>query len=259
MVTLQDEMAGAEPPAISTLTTRVAPEVMLDQVRSSLSRDLPSVKLCKPHGATLCVAGGGPSLSDTYRELSGYIGAVNGSLAFLLDKGVVPDACAVLDPGPQMADIVPAEPRVRYFIASVCHPALFDKLISAGCAVHIWHPSGQPGLREFLDETGSEWLMIGGGTTVGVRWLDLGYVCGFRSFDLHGLDSSFRGAATHAYPDAASYDTMMVDGYRTKPAFLAQVHDFFAVMHRFSCGDNPINVRMFGDGLLQGRWRTKNS
>src|SRR4051812_40768540 len=109
----QEGMAGASAPAVS-FGTRVAPEGMCENVRSALGRNLPCVKLSRPHGATLSVAAGGPSLGDTYKDLTGYIGAVNGSLAFLMDKGVLPDACAVLDPGEQMADIVPADRRVRY-------------------------------------------------------------------------------------------------------------------------------------------------
>lgn len=240
---------------MAALSTVTPPEQMCENARSSLSRGLPQLKLCRPHPTTLCVAAGGPSLADTYKDMSGYIAAVNGSLAFLMDRGVLPDACAVLDPGPQMADIVAADRRVRYLIASICDPSLFDKL--KDCHLTIWHPSGQPGLRDLLDELQPDWLMIGGGSTMGVRWLDLGYVCGFRKFHLHGLDSSFRDGATHAYADPTKGRARLtIGGRETTPAFVQQVEDFFAVVSRlqspqFGCDE----IEVFGDGLLQDRWR----
>lgn len=241
------EGAG-EIPALS-LFTKIDPEQMCENARSSLARKLPLVDICKPHGATLCIAGGGPSLEDTYKEMKGYIGAVNGSLGFLMDRGVLPNACAVVDPGPQMADIVAADPRVRYFISSICHPSLFEKL--KGCSVHLWHPSGQPGVLEAIEEVEDHPLLIGGGSTMGLRWMNLGFVCGFRSFHLHGMDSSFRGDATHAYADGTIRDRIIFDGRMSTPAFLQQVADFFQILDVFN---EPIKVEVFGDGLLQDRW-----
>jgi hypothetical protein len=234
---------------------RVPPEIMCENMRSALSRGLPEVKVCKPHGTVLSVAGGGPSLDDTWPDLTGYIAAVNGSLQFLLDRGVVPNACAVLDPGDHMAGIVAADPRVRYFVASICHPSVFDKL--KGCHVELWHPSGEPSLREALDEHGGDWLMIGGAGAMGVRWLDLGYVCGFRNFHLHGLDSSFRGNATHSYPDHQDgKDRIEVEGRVTRLNFLLQADEFMAVVERFKQPQfDPISIEVFGDGLLQDRWK----
>jgi hypothetical protein len=181
--------------------------------------------------------------------MKGYVGAVNGSLAFLMDRGVLPDACAVVDPGPQMADIVTADPRVRYFIASICHPSLFEKL--KNCSVHVWHPSGQLGVLEAIEEFEDKPLLIGGGSTMGLRWMNLAFVCGFRSFHLHGMDSSFRGDATHAYADGTLRDKIIQDGRLTTPAFMQQVSDFFRVIEVFP---EPIKIEVFGDGLLQDHW-----
>ena len=231
---------------------------MLDNMRSAMARGLPDLQRCQPHGHVMHVAGGGPSLADTCDGMgSDYIAAVNGSLGYLLSRGIVPHACAVLDPGPHMADVVVADRRVRYFVASVCDPAVFDKLIGAGCHVTLWHPSGTPGAEELLkDAKPDTWLMIGGGSTMGVRGLNLGYARGFRSFVLHGLDSSFREDRTHAYPDRADAKVWTtVNGYPTRLNFLAQVSDFLAVMHRMRQEDvEPINVELRGDGLLQSTW-----
>lgn len=217
---------------------------------------MPELRQCRPHDYVLEVAAGGPSLADTYSTMTGVVAAVNGSLGYLLDRGIVPKLCAVMDPGEHMADVVVADRRVRYYVASVCHPRVFEKL--ADCHVTLWHPSGMPEAETLLREKReSSWYMIGGGSTMGLRWINLGYALGFRKFRLHGLDSSFRADATHAYPDRADAKSWVtVNGYPTRLNFVAQVSDFLATMHRMRQPDiEPIEVEVLGDGLLQDTWR----
>lgn len=239
-----------------SLEPAVSAAEMCANARSALARGLPEVRRCKPHGHVMEIAAGGPSLADTAGDLTGYVAAMNGSLRYLLQRGIVPHACGVLDPGAHMADIVEADPRVRYYVASVVHPSVLDKLTR--CHVTLWHPAGTPGLEDIVAAARPDtWLMIGGGSTMGVRWLNLAYVLGFRAFRVHGLDSSFRDGATHAYPDRADgkrhFEFM---GRTTRPNFMAQVSDFLAVMHNFARSDmDPVTVEVKGDGLLQDIWR----
>lgn len=231
-------------------------EVMQANARFNLDRKLPIIKPCKAHEELLSVAAGGPSLEDTWQDLKGVVVAVNGSLRFLLDKGVKPWGVAVMDPGPQMKDIVPRVEGVNYFVASICDPALFDHL--EGLNVGIWHPGGSPGLREILEEKrGKNWTLVAGGSTMGVRWLNLGYTLGFRKFEFHGLDSNYRDGQSHAYPDHTDgSDHLIIDGYETKLAFVRQVSDFFAIMDAFSERDvEPITIELHGNGWLQHRWK----
>lgn len=237
------------------LTPSVSAEKMLDNMRVNLARGLKSLAVCRPHPTLMSVAAGGPSLDDTCKDLSGYIVAVNGSLKFLLDRGVIPHACAVLDPSDHIAAGLVADSRVRYYIASICDPSVFDKL--KDCDVTIWHPTPDSIGADCPEQP----LSVGGGCTVGLRWLNLGYLLGFRRFHLHGLDSSFRGGSTHAYPDRAdSKDRITIAGHETRPNFLAQVGDFFDVLARLSQSDiEPIEIEVFGDGLLQDEWKRHRS
>ena len=243
-------------------------EQLHENMRSSIARDLPIVKQCLPHEFELSIAGGGPSLEDTYRDLTGFIAAANGSLAFLLDRDVVPHFCGVCDPSPHMLDIIEADKRVTYFVASTVHPTVFDKLLNAGCTVYRWNMSAIPGGEELLDELEPDHLTIGGGSTMGLRWITLGYINGFRKFNLHGLDSSFRtdhlrGKASHAYPDHQDHkDWVTFDGFQTRPNFIAQVIDFLGWLDRLKEPSvEPVAIKVFGDGLLQSRfkmWKENN-
>lgn len=203
-------------------------------------------------------------MEDTYKELGNYVAAVNGSLPWLLDRDIVPNLCGVCDPSPHMIDIVEADKRVTYFVASSVHPTVFDKLLKAGCDVVLWHASPIDGLTALLDEIypNKDWLQVGGGCTMGMRWVNLGYQCGFRRFHLHGLDSSFRmdpvrGRASHAYPDHQdNKEWVTFDGFLTKPNFIGQVSDFIDLAERYTHSDiEPVEIKLYGDGLLQTRYR----
>lgn len=251
------------------LRPAISSERMVGNIKSSLARGLRELKACHPNGFSLSVAGGGPSLSDTYPDLKAenrHIAAVNGSLKFLLDHDIVPEFCGVLDASPHMADVVIADPRVRYLVASNCDPGLFDKLLSAGCKVWLWHPTpasiGTDEGAKALQETSPDaWLMIAGGCTIGLRWVNIGYLLGYRSFHLHGLDSSFRDDKTHAYADRrcgawVDANSLKIAGRRTSLNFLQQVTDCAAMIDLFTSARlEPTELQVYGDGLLQDCWR----
>lgn len=223
-------------------------EQMLENVRSALGRGLPVPKACRPHDRLMSVAAGGPSLADTWKELQGDIVAVNGSLRYLLEKDVTPWAVGCMDPRPHMADTLEARDGVFYFIGSTCHPDVFEKLKNQ--TVILWHPLGMDGLGDVIGDRPG----IGGGTTMGLRWLTLGHYMGFRKFHCHGLDSSFRGRATHAYPDwRDNFESQELFGFRTSLNFIQQVSDWFELKILFQTQrpEDQAEVRLLGDGLLQ--------
>lgn len=245
-----DGGAGVAARVLTMVPPRIATpdETMREHVRSALGRGLPVPKLCRPHGRLLSVAGGGPSLSETYPQLDGVIVTANAGLGFLLSKGITPWACGLLDARPHIADLIEPHPDVFYFVASICHPSVFDKL--KGCKVVLWHPSGMPGMRDVLPENTP---LICGGTTMGIRWINLGHYLGFRRFACHGLDSSYRGNQTHAYPDSrdGKAGTIEINGYVTDNNFLTQCVDWFKLSELFQLDDDKPEVEFFGDGLLQ--------
>ncbi len=258
MALTTDEGSG-EPTAFNfKLVPTHTPEQLLANVRHALTLGLPEVKQCAAHDEIMSIAGGGPSLQDTYKDLTGFVAAVNGSLPYLLEKGVTPQMCGVCDPSEHMVDIVEAKEGVAYFLASCVHPKVFDKLIAANCTVYLWHLHPIEGLDALLSEYYPDgWVQIPGGCTMGTRWLTLGYHLGFRKFHIHGLDSSFRDKSSHAYPDKQDdKEWITFDGFKTRVNFIGQVVDFIGLMENGLSQDvEPIEIKMFGDGLLQWRYR----
>ncbi len=222
-------------------------EMMCENVRSAMSRGLPEVGPAKAHDRVMSIAAGGPSLADTWQEVEGIVVTINASLGFLLDKGVTPWACGIFDPRPHVADLIEPHKDVFFFLGATCHPRVFDKL--KGCKIVLWHPLG-PSMKA---AAGAKYF-IDGGSTMGLRWLTLGHFMGFRKFHCHGLDSSFRGDKTHAYPDYRDgMEAMELYGYRTTLNFIQQTQDWIQGRHVFDAlpeGDRP-ELKLYGDGLLQ--------
>lgn len=232
-------------PVLSDIKCAVSDDVLSEHIHSALGRGLPLVAQCRPHKHTLSIIGGGPSIEDTYRDAAGYIAAVNKAHDWLIERGVIPNACGLVDPLPGLADQITPRKDVTYFVASMCHPRVFDKL--RGYHVKLWHSSPCP------VDVGDD-LRISGGTTMALRWFNLGYICGFRTFHLHGMDSSVRGARHHAYEhrqdDALS--TFDLHGYTTQLGLCTQVSDFFTLMNRLRIDDvEQVWFKVFGDGLFQ--------
>lgn len=248
-----------KPSTFVRLTPAVAIDKIKDNIRSAIARGLPLATVCKPHSMSLSVAAGGPSLAQSYLYLSGAVAAVNGSLAWLRGHGVKPHFCGICDAGPHIADMIEVDLGVRYYVASSCDPAVFDKL--AGCDVRLWHltpdsTEDPEGVKAIYDAAYPEhWHAIGGGCTMGLRWINLGRFLGFRRFNLHGLDSSFVDGATHAYPDRAdAKEHIAFNGHQTRPNFLAQLYDFFGTLNQIQDDDPTIEVEVFGAGLLPDEW-----
>ncbi len=231
-------------------------EQLLENIKSSLARPHMSLSGGKAVTEPLHVLAGGPSLQDTIRWVKGgYIATMNGSLGYVKSRGFGNVSCAVLDPRPHMADEVEAHDDVTYFLASMVHPRLWEKLLAKHCQIVLWHAGPEGFYQHLLDDEEAP-VIVRGGSTMGLRWIDLGGVLGFRKFHLHGFDSSFEPTGssyrTHAYShpaDRASNVVSVVDGFPTSMNFLQQAKDFFDRYPKWV--EAGIDLTVHGWGLLQ--------
>lgn len=153
------------------------------------------------HDKRVCIVGYGPSLKETWRNIvleQKAIGAtvvsVSGAHDFLIERGVIPDIHIEVDPREHKAFFTRnPHPKVRYWIASCCHPKLIDNLVDKKAEVALWHIYNNEIDFKLVDADGPDpdgWL-IAGGSGVGCRAINVMFTRGFRSFSLYGMDCSF--------------------------------------------------------------------
>lgn len=172
----------------------------LDRMRENIRRDVPRLTLQPVRDGVLAVCGYGPSLKDTWREISTpYVLTTSGAHNFLISRKIIPSWHVEFDPRPHKAKFLEHPCRqTTYCIASVCHPLMFEQL--AKSKVLLWHALG--GNRdadcEVVNEAEDDGILLTGGSTAGLRALAVGHVLGFRKFALFGMDCSYRDGETWA-------------------------------------------------------------
>lgn len=159
-------------------------------VISALARGLPefSPALFRHDGAMVLV-GSGPSLPDHLEEIrqeqlrGRTIVAIKGAHDWLMEHGIVPDVWVCVDPRDRRNGVQRKNDQTVYMLASRCDPVMFDHL--KDCKVLLWHSwSDDENLAELAGR-----IRVGGGTTSGLRAVNLGYLLGFSRFVLYGFDS----------------------------------------------------------------------
>lgn len=165
---------------------------IISNIRRNIKRNVKRVQLSNvKREEPLVIVGGAPSLKETVHDLKhqeGKILAINGVHDYLIDHGIKPWGMMMLDPREDMGKFA-SKPRkdVKYFIASQCDPQVFDRL--RNYKVYLWHAWVGAGEKKFLETTDEKWLLIGGGSTCGLRAFHLGMVLGFQEIHCYGMDS----------------------------------------------------------------------
>lgn len=167
------------------------------QMAACLRQQLPRLWPVPIGEASLSIACYGPSLADTWRDLTRPILSTSGAHDFLIARGVVPDFHVDVDPRPhKVAHVLTPHRDVQYLMASVCHP--FTWAVLRGFNVRIFHVVSGANTYAWLQLHDPRSLLIVGGSSVGLAALHVGGVLGYRHFEVHGMDGCFRGATRHA-------------------------------------------------------------
>lgn len=137
----------------------------------------------------LTVIANGPSAINA--PLHGPTLALNGAIKLFLNSGRIPTYWAACDPQALVADFLPDEPPMEtiYFVASKCHPSVFQKL--QGRDVRLWHIDDRPipkGLRTVMCASSV--------TLVAMQLMHQAF--GYREFDAYGWDACYEGLMHHA-------------------------------------------------------------
>jgi hypothetical protein len=243
-------------PETVPLFCNVPDQELFAQVQSAVDRQLPILTLQEPNDDVCVIVGGGPSARNFLPELTArknngqIIYALNGAGRWLVDHGIDPDALIILDARPENVKFLFGIPKTTtLYLASQCHPVVFDA--SEGFDVVMWHANyeGKSGVKEHR-----ETILIGGGTSVGMRSLSVAYVRGYRRIHLYGFDSSYHGVESHPYDqpenDGEKLEVCTVEGkaFHAPPWMIRQASDFPSIatdLARKGCA-----LTVHGEGLL---------
>lgn len=166
------------------------PDGIRANVQAALARNLPELAASPiSHDGTMVIVGSGPSMPSMVeairaeRERGRPIFAVKGAHDFLCQHGITPDLWICVDPRSFTHLLTEANDQTTYLISSRCQPSIFDELKTRRVLlIHTWAQ------EEHCDEYNGK-LLIGGGTTSGLRAMTVSYVLGFKKLILYGFDS----------------------------------------------------------------------
>ena len=238
----------------------VASEERWVQVESAMARISKRIEPAAAHGRKAILACYGPSLKETVLRLKAEreegdceVISVSGAHDFLLEHGIVPDYHVECDPRPHKADnIVKGHTGIRYLIASVAHPVLFDKL--DGLDIALWHVSTKEHGTLLLKAGENGHHIISGGGSVGLRAVPLFYALGYRDFSIYGMDCSFADEGKQQWAGKHAGKTHKVvhlqcEGrvFATSPTLATYATDFIEMVQKVT----DAQFRLYGDGLLQ--------
>ena len=229
-------------------------EQLYAHITSALVRDLPLIGQHYEHDGVAVLVGSGPSVEGqvesikAQRALGRPIVALKDAHDWLQDHGIVPDYAAAIDPQDnQWKCFQKKHPDIKYFIASQCHPSLFDHL--SDMQVFLWHLYIAKG--QSIPPHGT--ALIAGGTTTGLRTISLLYSMGYRQFELYGYDSCLKDGVLRRsgwQPTSLNeqINEIVVDGkmFYCNPAMTSQANEFqnlYIVMP-------DIEIASHGDGLI---------
>jgi hypothetical protein len=242
-----------------------------------------------PHTHEAVLVGSGPSVKTQIKNLQKknrdrtpggkycFFG-IKGGHDFLLENGIEPHFGIAVDPLEKIhrENFLKKAERCTYFIASQCHPTLFDSLIARGEQVVIWHLLTD-NLLKWSQEEGSpifQHYFIPGGSTSGLRSIVLAYAMGFRKFHLYGYDCCLSLAKPNdKKPTLRKVGGEICDGFDEKGrekaievfvgegsdrrafwadrAMASQCTEFQQLLKSMQRDHDPFTVRAYGQGMIQ--------
>lgn len=228
-------------------------------IRSACKRDMPWLQMKAPHEGNAVIVGGGPSLKDTIEEVrwrayeGQHIFALNNVYQYLIENCIRPDAQVVLDARAENAKFVPEVSTAIHYIASQCHPDVFDKACFMPFKV-LWHCATSVLKSAIKNPWNKPECFISGGSTVGLSAMCIAYALGYRKIHLYGFDSSFSQDQHHAYSQSSNDADTVLDvfcqgrPFKCAPWMVAQAEQFQELAKKLTDDDCIITVA--GDGLL---------
>jgi len=234
----------------------------LDHIRANveqnIKRGFQQVAPFPTNDTEVMLVGGGPSLKrniEKIKELRAQgvkLVCLNNAYSYCIEQGINPSAYIQVDAREFNARFVETiVPDCKYFIASQCHPSVFDKLPKD--RTFIWH-TGANEINDLLAKEYKNWYPIPGGSTVLLRAIPLLRMLGFKRFHILGCDSCLEDGAHHAYPQAENDNQIVVSVrigdkvFFCNPWMVSQAKEFIDLI---GCMGDVMELEIYGGMLHQ--------
>lgn len=252
---------GASAPVFHVIDREIETHCNVDNLTnennivSSMKRGLPEFfdrdDLESMKSKSLAIVGGGWSLKETLEELRGFddIMVCGTAHDYLIKQGVKPKYAVLCDGAPRVIEYLNEDSGCEYFVASSCHPSVFDKLEDRD--VTIWHTAWAVEDEDYK-RLGIK-KRIGGGCTVTLNALPLAVLLGYKDLHFFGMDSC-RKETWHSYSQYLidrKDISVKVDGtdkvFTSTAEMIAQAQQFSTMVWNFS---HLFNYTVHGNGLI---------
>jgi hypothetical protein len=236
----------------------VEPDWIKSNIQATMAReDLKFVRQAAAHDLTALMASGGPSLEAHFdrfrhRKPTETLVCVKHAHNRLIEAGIVPDICILLDPREKVGDFIAnPHPKTLYLVASMCFPVVLDTLISKGARVMVYHARVGADEMEMLPGH----ILIQGGSTASTRGVSLLHAMGYRNFGLYAYDLCWDENPEPDRKDSKGKPfyfkvNVMERDFLTTAEKVAEAQDCERLMR-----EQGLSIEAFGDGMANHIWR----
>ena len=220
----------------------------------AVKQGYPRIKYRPMTEQTMQIIAYGPSLADTWQDINPDkpLITMSGSLKFLLEKGLKPRYGhwfhAHVDPRIDNLDVVVRHEKVIYLMGSCSHPKMFKML--EGMKVVLWHGLSGGHTKQWVAENDPGQVLVAAGSTIGLSSIHVGGVFGYRHFEIHGMDGSFKSDTRHAGPHGGikhgQIPSVLNPDYMTSRLMDNANVEIQAMLRNF-----PLFCVFHGDGVVQ--------
>ena len=275
----ESEMTGFEPVFVvngqrAKLSVKTKNCIAHDKIRANVHYSMTVIpKWLPPMKANDRVAvfcSGGPSLKDHLEEIRGLLAkprhdliCVKHAQDTLIEAGMIPFACILLDPRSHVQDFVEnPHPQVKYFTASMCHPTTIDALIDKNAQIWGYHAVVGAGeidvIRERAGKMSAYHFTVEGGCATATRGIALLRYAGYRAFKLFAYDLAYEGKPDTTKKtkmgDSKYYEVELLGKkFWTDAEKVAQSQDFVRIMQ--IAPEIDLDIEASGPGMIPHIWK----
>lgn len=219
-------------------------------VQSALARGLTELAPQGRQLMPLTIVASGPSASKA--RLASPVMALNQALTLFTTQGGAPTFWACCDAGPVVAEFLAAAPdSTTYFVASRCHPAVFDAL--AERKVILWHLD-----EPFTGDLLSRRHKVPTASSITLCAFGLGDAMGFDRFETWGWDGCYMDGASYALsqPTTGTRAVLAIPNgprFETTGTWINEARDAKHVLSRA-----PYSVKIHGGGMFDAILKHNN-